>query len=250
MEVIRKDSVSQDRTDAGPESFYKVDWFGLDAAIARGKTFSQGTAHDFLFWPFSMPSFNPLNPIFLWQVPGLGLLQQKSQWLVRDGKKGLLDFFKKFPRPEVFKGRLLLLTKFQTLVPRAWKKHVQFYDWVSCLAPREYEYLFFMGLAAGLKTFQNPEVRFPGKSFLLSAAGVPVGVPGMLALDWHQILYHTDFSKALCIEVGLQDWLSDNYLMHWVLSRGGQCESALSVSRDQIDILLSPHHGIRFFKEK
>jgi len=78
-------------------------------------------------WPMGMAYHSPLKPRFLIELENAGLPAGSETFLIRDGLIPLLWFWRKWPEPREFQGKILIGEQFAPYVPPAWRERVLFY---------------------------------------------------------------------------------------------------------------------------
>lgn len=243
------------------DQFTALNWFGLakngptvDAASKPPKS-----PYELLIWPFSVEYFNPLHPIFLSQVSNLEFFRSQKTWYLRDGLRHLCSFFKMHPDPGSLNCHFYVHKKFQPWIPQKWNLLFRYYELCqikNSLLPSYY-------LVSGLIQ-KTPEIKWQNPnskknktfsfiyqshgSFIQPIENFSIQETTFTPLDWVDLAYHLDLSRVFCWDITSPELIGENYLNHLILSKGGQIQSIRKCKSSDIDIFLSPYHGLTFVK--
>lgn len=264
------------------EGFEVVDWLSNHPQTKRHASLPQTQeVQHFInsFWPMTTDYFNPFNEIFLVRVLALELLNARDKWFVRDGIVPLLWFFKRFPQPRQLQAKLYVDIRWAYFIPKAWQKHVYFYELVSFSEERNFTKSFLFGTlmsqilsketikekralaeeegAGGLKGVEaflltRSSMNNDEQSFHVGATFEVARQFGLdiRPLNWAQFLDLNSFQGCYAIDFNSAKIVSDNYLYHLILSKGGYVQGVRCVSKlAKSDIQLSPFHGFVITKK-
>jgi hypothetical protein len=235
---------------------------------------------DFL-WPMAEPYYAPVPGVFLMQVSSFDLLNAKPVWLVRDGLLPLLWFFRLHPNPEGLNSKLLIEESLLPFVPSQWSRSVGSYKLVSTAKRNGKRKLLFVGYLSEFFMPLDEIGLWLGQTFANESAEELKTMAKTVFLpfrQWHfqsdnDHVYHLMFVRKL-IELMGSDFeainqkrlqqlesthgfeiisantnllLSDNALVHQLLSKGGNLYGSYREqnSTDCDFIAFSPYHGIQ-----
>jgi len=237
--------------------FIKVDWFQKSWQKRPFQPFvpmASGTGIAWYLWPYSTAYCNPLNPIFLTSVKDLKSLSTKESWFPREGMELLSLFFKKFPEPKSLKSALYFESYLRGIIPEAWFKQVKFYQQTQTAREQSFDTLIFI--------LANPDINWQHSLKLaieqleqslgkrryarLKKLSLLFEVKGLEPIVWNDFVFVTDLSKSLCVFVGEKPLISDDFISHFASAKGSQIFLMPTAAKSDLDILLSPYHGIRF----
>lgn len=247
----------------------------------RKDSWNTEDALDDKYLEFQMPSsetyFSRLRPLFSFQIKSLVSLNNFSHVLLRDGVLFLLRFFQRFPKPRGLRCRLLVNHRLEQLVPAEWKENILFYR-ISSETSRSDDFsrqVIHLPLDAiwdeddFSKEIENLKKQCPGNTrfellctqntlrgedylnycrkdslaFLLKAQKI-LGQDScnLLSLSsfWSGDFNQTRFYKCRSSQI----FVSDCFLAHHVLSKGGDVIGIEKRSERNEFIPLSPFHGM------
>lgn len=253
-----------------------IDWFELHPTGGSWKApVPSEKASYFLthLWPMSLPYASPVRARFLIELEKSGLSRSSETFLVRDGLVPLLWFFKLWPEPGSFSGKLIVGERFLTHVPPAWRDRALGYR--IAMAPRASaapvrRKLLALGLAmpgyASIESVERRLAALDAPEERMAFLPVRFGCTGDVQVD-----FHLSFMKAVCQGLGsglrsvnwnivdsmdgcaglevldLSDGLllNDNYLVHTLLSKGAALakEPETDAAPPGRFVQTSPHHG-------
>src|SRR5207244_2578750 len=107
-----------------------IDWFEIHPALeSKAVRRHSAEVENFLthLWPMGLTYQSPFRPRFLIELERSGLEASDETFLVRDGLVPLLWFWKKWPEPGAFRGKLIVGDSYVEYVPEAWRPHIRYY---------------------------------------------------------------------------------------------------------------------------
>lgn len=88
--------------------------------------------HEDITWslsPWSDNYFSPIANINLFEVTNPSQLYSYDCIIIRDGLLTFVDFFNRFPKPQVFKPVFIVHVSLKDFVPESWKGKIVFFDY-------------------------------------------------------------------------------------------------------------------------
>ncbi len=229
-------------------------------------------------WPDSLNYHNPLNSLLLAQVETLQQLNSADSWFIRDGRIGIFNFFKKFPRPEKLKSQFFIHASAVDLVPASWRSHVKCYSFLQKKTTAHPKKLLICGLAClsaahesqradvlarlkkslGEKNLATMEIHLfmPARHFnLMKGQTIHAEIyyflfrffPGRVKIvNWYFVTSQKSFKDFLLVNLNPVSILADSYINNYVSSKGGTVfEIPFIQNLEKIDFQLSNFHGLK-----
>ncbi|MBK9294003.1 MAG: hypothetical protein IPM57_06090 [Oligoflexia bacterium] len=235
-----------------------ADWFSNHPEKKYSKNFLPHTADSSslkeILWPIAMDYDNPLNAVFLLQIPHLEMLNQKSVWLIRDGLVPLMWFFNKNPNPKNVKSKLLVEQSFADFIPNKWRDRFGTYKivtknmkpykniCVSALLLEAYCSLdyFVNSLKESTNILDKNYFKMPKTSFFVHRFGYSNPANEQIyssrfmlelfkhfglnfnPINWNQLSEQSEYNETLYFDFNEKLLIADSFITHLILSRGGQ----------------------------
>jgi hypothetical protein len=217
-------------------------------------------------WPAGLPHVTPIRGEFLCQRTAP--LEGAERLLARDGRILLQWFFRNFPRPLNFGGKIFIHRDLSDLVPKAWLAHAGTYSLsVRKSAPiRERIYVGSLEEAqCRWENFELPASASPVSIYValrtpdadrhekllagyLLQLGARLGRSARV-LSWPEFLNRDSYLGAEVFDLGRRILCSDNFLVSHVLSRGGTLVGGDEESEGGSLMPVSPYHSLRVREE-
>jgi hypothetical protein len=221
-------------------------------------------------WPASQTYHSPLNPTFLGQLPTPADFNFRERWIVRDGSVLLSRFFRRQPRPHRIRSRLYVEHSLAKLVPAAWHNQVGTYQVISTVPEARPNTFLFSGpgwrsdhsvheLMTRLKALDQAYVVKAKKIVFLpvkmlqdsSYQTFPVEyisalqswTQGFEIMNWASFGFQPSFKGHHLVHLSSKRYCADSFIVHLVLSRGGQLANSVTRGDGGKFVALSPHHG-------
>jgi len=260
------------------ETHLNFDWFDIHTNLKKNnvlplrklkykKFYSQ-------FFPYYSYYESPLDTVLLDQVSNLTFFKNSEEWIVRDGIIPLLWFFKRFPEPENLKSKLYVESTLQKYVPVEWANHIGTYCLFSNQTYKKKNLMilgsiseryfsmkqlnsFFLSLKSSLKEFPvqnmsklahlsfqdlNREKSLEFQINYFSQFHELFGL-NVNTLTLPKILEAEGPSSYLIVNLNNNILLSDNFLIHYFLSRGAGMLPSHSQAKKGRSVFISEHHG-------
>lgn len=219
--------------------------------------------------PFYRTVESPLNGFFSSSVRVLGDLRGEPFRLCRDGALPLRHFFRRFPTPKSFEGKILVHEDLRGVVPLAWRPFVGTYRFFSKSRPRRPKDVFIYGINSEcFLSRERCELLLPKelrrrkdlRVFLyLSTRSLhpatdllePVRLARMVLdrlpartrlVDWPEADRFLDWKSCRVIGLNKTSVLADDWLLHAFAAKGAAFAGALP-GKDEEAVMFSAFHG-------